>query len=193
MKNPAPQTFLLGSRQGAWYTPGMPAHLLIRPATTQDLDFLDEQDPLLVREAIAQKIQDGEVYLAELNGQRAGFARYAYFCDLEPFLTLILVLDPYKRQGIGTQLMLYWEQAMRTKGYHFLMTSTQADEDAQFFYRRLGYTDTGALLLPGQAATELVLLKYLTDEDGQHSPRQKRPPGTSSPIGRHQSRTTWQP
>ena len=171
----------------------MPAHLLIRPATTQDLDFLDEQDPLLVREAIAQKIQDGEVYLAELNGQRAGFARYAYFCDLEPFLTLILVLDPYKRQGIGTQLMLYWEQAMRTKGYHFLMTSTQADEDAQFFYRRLGYTDTGALLLPGQAATELVLLKYLTDEDGQHSPRQKRPPGTSSPIGRHQSRTTWQP
>jgi hypothetical protein len=29
MKSPAPKTFLLGSCQEAWYTPGMPAYFLI--------------------------------------------------------------------------------------------------------------------------------------------------------------------
>jgi len=67
----------------------------------------------LGREAIAQKVEDGEVYLAELGGQPVGFARYAYFGDIDLFLTLILVLEPYRRQGIGSQLMGYWEQDMR--------------------------------------------------------------------------------
>jgi GNAT superfamily N-acetyltransferase len=146
---------------------------VIRPATEKDLDFLTAHDPLLAHEVLAHKIQYGEVYLAEQGGQRVGLARYAYFCDLEPFLTLILVLEPYRRQGIGTQLMKYWEQEMTAAGHRFLLTSTQADEDAQFFYRRLGYTDTGAIVFPGQAATELVLIKCLTNDESQHGPRQK--------------------
>ena len=31
-----------------------------------------------------------------------------------------------------------------------VMTSTRSDEEAQHFYRGLGYTDCGALLLPGE-------------------------------------------
>lgn len=148
---------------------------MIRPAVTTDLDFLDAHDSLLAREAIAQKVEDGEVHLAELGGQPVGFARYTYFGDIDPFLTLILVLEPYRRQGIGSQLMRYWEQDMRAKGYRFLMTSTQADEAAQYFYRRLGYTDTGAILLLGQVAAELVLLKHLMNDGERYGLRQKRP------------------
>ena len=40
------------------------------------------------------------------------------------------------------------------------MTSTQADEAAQHFYRHLGYADIGGFLLPGEAY-ELLLYKAL--------------------------------
>lgn len=63
---------------------------------------------------------------------------------------------------------------MKTKGHRCLLTSTQADEDAQFFYRKLGYKDTGAILFPGQAATELVLVKKLRKGELGTGPREKR-------------------
>ena len=40
------------------------------------------------------------------------------------------------------------------------MTSTLADEEGQFFYRRLGYTDSGALFLPGESA-EIIFIKKI--------------------------------
>ena len=36
---------------------------------------------------------------------------------------------------------------MQQLGYKMLMTSTQVDENAQHFYRKLGYQDAGGLLL----------------------------------------------
>jgi hypothetical protein len=41
------------------------------------------------------------------------------------------------------------------------MTSTLSDEDAQHFYRKLGYEEHGCLLLPGEPL-EILLLKPLT-------------------------------
>jgi ribosomal protein S18 acetylase RimI-like enzyme len=49
---------------------------------------------------------------------------------------------------------------MAAQGYRMVLTSTQSDEDAQHFYRRLGYRDCGVLVLPGEAG-ELMLLKEL--------------------------------
>ena len=37
---------------------------------------------------------------------------------------------------------------MAKQGYRFVLTSTLSNEQSQFFYRKLGYTDSGALLLP---------------------------------------------
>ena len=41
-----------------------------------------------------------------------------------------------------------------------VMTSTRSDEEAQHFYRGLGYTDCGALLLPGEPL-ELIFRKEI--------------------------------
>ena len=79
--------------------------------------------------------------------------------------------------------MRYWEQQMKEKGHRFLLTSTQADEDAQFFYRKLGYTDTGSILFPGQAATELLLLKPLRNVGEENGPRQKKRSDVSADRG----------
>ena len=53
---------------------------------------------------------------------------------------------------------------MRQKGHRLLLTSTRSDEEAQHFYRRLGYQDAGGLLLtaPGyQQPLELFLAKTI--------------------------------
>jgi hypothetical protein len=45
------------------------------------------------------------------------------------------------------------------------MTSTDVDEEAQHFYRELGYRDSGGILFPQElfpgSAMELVLIKIL--------------------------------
>ena len=40
---------------------------------------------------------------------------------------------------------------MKNQGYGMVMTSTQVDEDAQHFYRKLGYKDCGGFTvdIPG--------------------------------------------
>ena len=60
--------------------------------------------------------------------------------------------------------MRYWEDEMRRQNHGMVMTSTQSDETAQHFYRKLGYRDAGCLLLdlPGYAQpTELFFAKPL--------------------------------
>ena len=49
---------------------------------------------------------------------------------------------------------------MRRQQHRTVMTSTRADEQAQFFYRKHGYVDCGALLLPGEPL-EILLSKRL--------------------------------
>ena len=53
---------------------------------------------------------------------------------------------------------------MKEQGHGMLLTSTQVDEDAQHFYRRLGYRDCGGLVMdvPGyEQPMELFLVKAI--------------------------------
>ena len=48
------------------------------------------------------------------------------------------------------------------QGYGMLMTSTQVDEDAQHFYRKLGYKDCGGFVVdvPGyEQPMEMIMIK----------------------------------
>ena len=59
-------------------------------------------------------------------------------------------------------LMEYWEKDMNSQGYGMHLTSTQVDEDAQHFYRKLGYKDCGGLVIdiPGyEQPMEMLLMK----------------------------------
>ena len=48
---------------------------------------------------------------------------------------------------LGRAMMERWEADMKSLGYGMLLLSTQSDEDAQHFYRKLGYHDCGGLIL----------------------------------------------
>lgn len=43
--------------------------------------------------------------------------------------------------------MEHWENEMKLQGYGMLLTSTQVDEEAQHFYRKIGYKDCGSLII----------------------------------------------
>ena len=53
---------------------------------------------------------------------------------------------------------------MKSKGYGMVMISTQEDENAQHFYRKLGYKDCGGFILdiPGyEQPMELFMSKKI--------------------------------
>ena len=62
------------------------------------------------------------------------------------------------------QLMERWERDMKSDGCGMVMTSTQVDEQAQHFYRRLGYKDVGGFVVntPGyEQPMELIMMKSI--------------------------------
>ncbi|WP_318152695.1 GNAT family N-acetyltransferase [Paenibacillus terricola] len=77
-----------------------------------------------------------------------------------PFMNMIWIDEPYRNAGLGKQVVHLWENNMREQGYKLVMTSTQADEEAQHFYRKLGYKDSGCLILDDQPL-EVLLTKRL--------------------------------
>jgi ribosomal protein S18 acetylase RimI-like enzyme len=79
-------------------------------------------------------------------------------------LSLIHFAEDHRRKGFGKKAVLHWENEMRMLGYTAIMTSTQVDEDAQHFYRKLGYKDAGCLMLdiPGhEQPLEMFMIKSL--------------------------------
>lgn len=102
----------------------------------------------------------GEIFVAQTGTNIIGWLRYGYFWDTIPFMNMLVVHESYRGQGIGTQLTTIWEHAMRARGCSEVLTSTLANERAQFLYRKLDYQDCGALLLPGEPL-EILMRKVL--------------------------------
>ena len=74
----------------------------------------------------------------------------------------------HQHKGYARLLMEFWEADMSSQGYGMVMTSTQVDEEAQHFYRKLGYQDAGGLIItiPEYAQPmELFLIKEISNEE----------------------------
>ena len=132
-----------------------------RPALLTDLDWLMAHDRHIARDVLTESIRQNRVLIMEQGGGRVGWLRWNLFWDNTPFMNLLYLLDGHRGQGCGRALVAHWEADMASLGYTRVMTSTQSDEAAQHFYRKLGYRDAGALLLPGEPA-ELLFLKELS-------------------------------
>ena len=72
-----------------------------------------------------------------------------------------VIIAEYDNKFIGwLRWNLFWENLMKQNNYKFLMTSTLSNENAQHFYRKLNYIDSGSLLLKGEAL-EIIFTKEL--------------------------------
>lgn len=129
-------------------------------ATPLDLDYLSRNDRHVNAAVLKRKIKADEIYLAFEDDEPIGWLRFCFSWDEIPFMNLIHVAEAKRGQGIGTRLVAHWEVQMRAAGYSAVMTSTLANETAQHFYRKLGYEDAGALLLPHEPL-EILFMKRL--------------------------------
>lgn len=120
----------------------------IRYAETDDRAFWYSLDKALPGNSFEEKVRRRECYLLTCDGKPAGLLRYNLFWDNTPFCNLLYIDEPQRGKGFGRLLMEYWEQDMKRLGYGLVMTSTQSDESAQHFYRRLGYADCGGFIIP---------------------------------------------
>ncbi|MRN55421.1 GNAT family N-acetyltransferase [Paenibacillus monticola] len=130
-------------------------------ATERDYNYLVERDHHLLERLIMSKINAKEIYiLREAEDSNIGFMRYSYFWDNTPFMNLIWIDELYRGKGIGEQVVTFWAKEMKQQGCELLMTSTLATEDAQHFYRKLGFKDAGCLLLDNEPL-EIILTKSI--------------------------------
>ena len=94
-----------------------------------------------------------------------GVLRYSLFWQTIPFLDLLYIDEAYRNRGFGMAIMDEWEKAMAVFGYKYVITSTQADEQAWRFYEKLGYRKVGGFFPPEQEAEEWMYLKRLEPSD----------------------------
>ena len=115
----------------------------IRYALYDDYLWLFEHDKHVSEKILKNKIENMELYVVENNGKIVGWLRYNLFWDNVPFMNMIYFLEEYRKLGIGTKLIKYWEDEMKQKRYKSVLTSTQSNEEAQHFYRKMGYKEIG--------------------------------------------------
>jgi Acetyltransferases len=133
-------------------------------ATADDVTFWLDLDPALPPEELARKIAVKSCYVIRDDEQPVGIMRYNMFWDVIPFVTLIFLREQFRGLGFGRKAMAQWEDEMREKRHKVALTSTQSDERAQFFYRQIGYSDCGCLILdtvPLRQSLEIFLIKVL--------------------------------
>jgi len=132
----------------------------IRMASRREYGQLVELDHHISIEMVAHKIDEGEIIVAMEDGSVIGWLRFGYFWDSIPFMNMLTVVESYRGKGIGTQLVTHWETMLREQGFTEVLTSTLAHERSQFWYRKLGYQDCGALIFPNEPL-EIFLRKAI--------------------------------
>lgn len=136
----------------------------IRYAEEKDKEFWFSLDKHLPESEFDKKVRDKQGYVLLDDGIAVGILRYNLFWDNTPFCTMLFVDWSKQKKGYGRALMQFWEEDMKNQGYGMIMTSTQVDENAQHFYRKLGYKDCGGFTIdiPGyEQPMEMFMSKGL--------------------------------
>lgn len=133
---------------------------MVRYANSGDVDFLKSLDRHVSENELKNIISLNRILVALDADRLVGLLRFGMFWDNIPFMNLLYISEQHRRRGFGRELVEFWESEMLRAGFGRVLTSTQSDEQAQFFYRKLGYSECGALLLPGEPL-EIIFLKNL--------------------------------
>ena len=132
----------------------------IRYANNDDFGIILEYDKHISKEELENAIKLKRVIVMFNDNNFVGWLRFNLFWDNTPFMNMLYFLEGERGKGYGRKLVDFWEKEMASKGYKFVLTSTQSNEEAQFFYRKIGYIDSGSLLLPNEPL-EIILYKNI--------------------------------
>jgi len=136
--------------------------ITITYAQERDWEYLVKNDDHVKPDVLKRVVEQHQVIVLRDGDETIGWLRFGFFWDTIPFMNMLAIEEEYRGQGLGTQMIQFWEEEMKKQGYEMIMTSTQSNERAQHLYRRLGYKDCGALLLPlPDEVLEILLVKRL--------------------------------
>ncbi|MBR2704874.1 MAG: GNAT family N-acetyltransferase [Clostridia bacterium] len=133
---------------------------MIRYAELSDLDIISQYDKHISKTELGNSIGLKRVLVMIENEKFVGWMRYNLFWDNTPFMNMLYFLEGERGKGYGSQMIEFWENEMKMQGYDAVLTSTQSNEEAQHFYRKHGYLDSGSLTLPGEPL-EILFYKKL--------------------------------
>ena len=131
---------------------------MIRYAEMRDFEVIKRHDSHISEEELKNIIPLKRVIVMYQGESFAGWLRFGMFWENIPFMNMLYILEDFRGKGAGTALVRFWEEETSKSGYRQVLTSTQSNERAQFFYRKIGYTECGALLLPNEPL-EMVFMK----------------------------------
>jgi len=136
----------------------------MRYAAEADKAFWFTLDGHISEDEFLRKVRDRRGYIIHEGDASIGVLRYNLFWDSIPFLTMIYLSGAHRGKGMGKAAVQLWEAEMRGLGYAMVMTSTQVDEQAQHFYRKLGYAEKGGICFdntPLVQPMEMIMVKRL--------------------------------
>ena len=136
----------------------------LREMTQQDITFVMGVGSHMKEAALQDLLGTRSGFVLWEGAKPVGWMHHCLLWGKLPFLNLLYVLEGWRGRGFGTQAMAAWEKEMKNRGFEMVLVSTQADETAQHFYRKLGYVDCGGLFFqntPFDQPTELFFRKVL--------------------------------
>ena len=134
----------------------------LKPVTKIDEKFWLSMDGSIKPNNLKRRIEEKRGFTIFDGTEPIGIIAYNEFWDELPFLALIKILPEYRRCGFGAQAMSLFENQLKKSGYRALLVSTQTDEEAQHFYRKIGYRECGCLVLndePLKQPMEMFFIK----------------------------------
>ncbi len=134
--------------------------LQIKYAEARDFQFLKDNDQHAKPMELVNLINLKRVLIAKKGSKIIGWLRWNLFWDNTPFLNLVFVDQHHRHQGVGTSLMKKWEELMQKENFARVMTTASNNKQVHHFYHKLGFQDSGSLLLP-QTATATILRKEI--------------------------------
>jgi predicted N-acetyltransferase YhbS len=97
-----------------------------------------------------QQIQDGLVFVAELNGSVVGYVSLRVYAKRKMELEGLFTEPTHWRQGIGRHLVLRAIEASRSQGARTMIVF--ANPHALGFYHRMGFIKEGEITVEAQTA-----------------------------------------
>jgi GNAT superfamily N-acetyltransferase len=118
----------------------------IRFARRTDLAYLERERKEIRRDRLARKIDAKELVVAERGAELVGLLDLEFIQPETPYMSLIRVDGQHRREGIGSALLAFAEEYLRSRGFKILYTSSQADEpEPQVWHRRAGFDPCGSI------------------------------------------------
>lgn len=133
---------------------------MIRYANKTDIDNIKQYDNHITLDELLVSISLKRVLIIEENKKFIGWLRFNMFWDNTPFMNMLFILENYQRNGYGTKLVSFFENEMKKLNYQYVLTSTQRNESAKYFYNLLGYIEIGCFTLPNDGE-EILFYKQI--------------------------------